>query len=691
MSRPTSPKAAIDAAPLALLVMPPVLGLAVLAAVGALAASVPGLPDPGTLTRVGLPVARGLRDGATALTVGLLVLAAVAVPPTTRQTSESVEGLRLRATRWGASCARLAAAASVTVIALTYSELAGTAPFAPGWPGQVVYYVTDFDQGRAMAVSAGALLLAGTLASLATRVNTLGWAALAAVAALLPLALTGHAAGGSNHALAVDAQAGHLIGVSVWAGGLGALLLLGRHLTQAGLSAVAGRFSTVAGWAYALTVTSGVAAAVARLDTWSALLSTYGTLLGVKVVLLTVLGIAGYVHRRRLLPRLATGTADTSRRGFVRLASAEVLLLATAMGLGTALSATSPPTNGSSESSTAQALLGYPMPPPMMAGLHWLTQWRIDTVWVPVAVVAVGWYLLAVRRLRARGDRWGPGRTIAWVLGWAVMVAATSGSPGVYGKVLFSAHMVQHMTIALAVPTLLVFGAPVTLALRTIPGRRDGSRGPREWLLAVVSSRVLGALGHPVVAAGLFIAALNVFYYTPLLELSMRTNTGHVLMTTHFLLSGYLLASAIVGVDPGPSRPPHVYRMVLLMATFGFHALFSVALMSSTQILGEEWFSALGRDWGNTLAREQYLGGAIGWALGDYPVAMMAIALALDWIRSDEREQRRYDRQANRDNDAALAAYNAHLGRLAARNTPATTATGPITGERRDLEGTGHG
>jgi putative copper resistance protein D len=271
------------------------------------------------------------------------------------------------------------------------------------------------------------------------------------------------------------------------------------------------------------------------------------------------------------------------------------------------------------------------------------------------------------------------------------MVAATSGSPGVYGKVLFSAHMVQHMTIALAVPTLLVFGAPVTLALRTIPGRRDGSRGPREWLLAVVSSRVLGALGHPVVAAGLFIAALNVFYYTPLLELSMRTHTGHVLMTTHFLLSGYLLASAIVGVDPGPSRPPHVYRMVLLMATFGFHALFSVALMSSTQILGEEWFSALGRDWGNTLAREQYLGGAIGWALGDYPVAMMAIALALDWIRSDEREQRRYDRQANRDNDAALAAYNAHLGRLAARNTPATTATGPITGERRDLEGTGHG
>jgi cytochrome c oxidase assembly factor CtaG len=50
----------------------------------------------------------------------------------------------------------------------------------------------------------------------------------------------------------------------------------------------------------------------------------------------------------------------------------------------------------------------------------------------------------------------------------------TSGGPGVYGRLQFSTHMLQHMSLMIMVPFLFVLGAPVTLAMRTLPARTDG-------------------------------------------------------------------------------------------------------------------------------------------------------------------------------------------------------------------------
>ena len=664
MTRRPAPLSAGLGAGLLLVAVPAALSLLLLFAVGALPQPFPGLPDPGALTRWGLPVTRGIRDGSAALTIGLLLLTTFVLPPDSRRDGDRLGGARARAVRLAAPLGALWAVSGASTLALTYSDLAGVPAVDSISMAAMASFVTDFDLGRSLAASTALSLIAALLAATATRPTTAAWALVAAVLSLLPLALTGHAAGAANHELAVDAQAAHLVGISAWVGGLGAIMMLRRHLGHQ-LPVVAVRFSGLAGWAYLLVAVSGVGSGLARLDGWEALNSPYGALLGAKMLLFVVLGAAGWAHRRRLLPTLAD---DGSRTGFARLVAAEVVLMSVGLGLAAALSATPPPVSGGPTAETrAESLLGYPMPPPIGAGLHWLTQWRIDTVWVPVAVLAVCWYAVAANRLRSRGDAWPVGRTVAWLAGWVLMALATSASPGVYGPVLFSAHMVQHMTVAMAVPVLLVFGAPVTLALRTLHRRRDGSRGPREWLLAMVHSRPLAVLGHPLVAAGMFIASLAGFYYSPLFELALRTHTGHVLMTAHFLLSGYLLASAIVGVDPGPARPAYPFRMILLMATFGFHAFFAVAMMSSTTVLGGDWFAALDRPWGNSLAREQYLGGALGWAIGDYPVAMMTVAMAIGWIRSDAREARRYDRQVRRDGDAALAAYNDHLARLAAR------------------------
>ncbi len=44
---------------------------------------------------------------------------------------------------------------------------------------------------------------------------------------------------------------------------------------------------------------------------------------------------------------------------------------------------------------------------------------------------------------------------------------------------------------------------------------------------------------------------------------------------------------------------------------------------------------------------------------------ILALLVVADWVRSDSRESRRYDREAERDEDAELRAYNERLGRIA--------------------------
>lgn len=638
----------------------PLVAVALLWLNGALDAGVSrDLGDPGTLTLWGLPAARAVRDVTAALTVGLLVLAAAATPPTPTSGTGDLGRGQLRMLNLAAAAGGAWVWSTLAALALTYSNVAGLSLLTPGSMQGVSYFATSFEAGQLLLVSATTAGAVTIGCMFVRRFTAIGILALLALAALWPLALGGHAAGATDHDMAVNAQAVHLAGVSVWVGGLAALYLTRKALGPA-FPAVVSRYSTLAGGCYAAVLVSGVLAAALRLDEWRDLGTSYGLLLVAKAATLVLLGLAGWTQRRRILPRL--GDEQHGGGWFARLAGIELMLMAAALGAAVALGATPPPVP-ERPLSTAESLLGHPLPSPVTAG-SWFTSWQMDTFWAPLTLAATVAYVVGVRRLRARGDRWPIGRTVSWLLAAAGLVWATSGAPGVYGDVLFSMHMVQHMTIATAVPAFLCLSAPVTLALRALSRRSDGSRGAREWLLVLVHSRFMRLFGHPLVAAALFIVGLVVFYYSPLFELSLRSHTAHLLMVGHFLISGYLFASVICGIDPGVRRPAYPLRMLLLMVTFGFHAFFSVSLMSSSTVLARGWFASLGRDWGATLERDQYVGASLGWALGDYPLAILAGALIWTWVRADHQEGRRLDRQADRDDDAQLRQYNAYLARL---------------------------
>ena len=125
-----------------------------------------------------------------------------------------------------------------------------------------------------------------------------------ALAGLVPLALTGHAAGTANHSMAVNSMGLHLVGVSVWVGGLMAVLALAGSPRALDLIR---RYSTLALVAFGLVAVSGVAAAWVRIGKVENLLTAYGILIALKTAGLLVLGGFGAAYRSRLRRAAADG------------------------------------------------------------------------------------------------------------------------------------------------------------------------------------------------------------------------------------------------------------------------------------------------------------------------------------------------------------------------------------------------
>jgi len=639
-----------------------------------------GLTDAGPVVRWALPLVRVVHDVAASLTIGSLLLAATMIPGRTRAESAALdEPRRAAAFRVSTAAAFVWALAGAVGVVFTFADAAGMPLSDPLFGGNLAGSVWSIEPLRVGLISSVAAFVVASVAAVArSRAVALALTVVSAFG-LLVLGLAGHAGGSADHETAVNAIAAHLLGAAVWVGGLLALIVLRRPLGDA-LGVVARRYSAVALWCFVTVGVSGVMSATTRLGSWSDLTTPYGVLVLVKVLAFAVLGVAGVWHRRVTLDRIddtltagaGTPTADAARRLrgrlFVRLAIAESLVMALAFGVATALARSEPPVPETvADPSPALSLTGYPAPPAPTT-MSWLTAWRVEWFFLATALLAIGLYLAGVVRLRRRGDAWPVMRTVSWVVGWLLFVYATNGVLGIYGRVAFSWHMTLHMLEAMVVPIFLVLGAPVTLALRTVRGRRDGTLGPREMVLALIHSRFLAVVGNPIFAAVLFFMSLVVFYWTGLFQLALQTHTGHLLMTAHFVLTGYLFAWVLVGVDPGPKRWSPALRLVVLFATISFHAFFGVAMISGTTLLGGDFFPTIAIPWVTDRLADQRYGGGVAWAIGELPSLVLALTVALQWFRTDSAESVRQDRRADRDGDAELTAYNERLAALARRD-----------------------
>ena len=629
--------------------------LVVIGVGGAAAPAAPGLQDPGAVIRWGLPIIRTVHDLSAALTVGLFFLAAVAIP-------DRASAALARAPQWGVAAGITWVVSGLIGVVLGFANIAGTPLGSSGFFAQFQRFVWSVETLREGLISAFLAAIAVTVAAMWSSRRAVLWAGIVSVVAILPLALAGHGASTVEHETAVNGLAFHLVGTALWVGGLGALVLL-RPVLGKWLPIVVERYSKVAAWSLLTVALSGVVSAAVRMSGLSDLATTYGAIILAKVVAIVVLGQLGLAQRTKVIARLRE--TPSSAPLFARLIAVELVVMGAAIGIATALARTGNPSlERPAPASLAEGLTNYPEPAAPDA-TSWLTMWRWDWLWGTVAVVAILLYVGGVVRLMRRGDRWPVGRTIVWVLGWVIFIWSVCGAPGVYGRVSFSWHMTSHMTIAMIVPILLVLAAPITLIARVESPRKDGTYGPREIVLGLVHSKYVAFWANPIVAGVNFVFGLIIFYYTPLFELALTTHTGHVLMVIHFLLAGYLFAMVLIGVDPGPRKWAPALRLVVLFATMSFHAFFGVAIQSSTSLLAPGFFSIIHIPWIPDPLLDQQQGGAIAWGIGDVPSLLLAMLLVLSWVRSDDAEARRHDRQADRDHDADLTAYNARLASIA--------------------------
>ena len=478
----------------------------------------PAIADPGAVVRIGLPIAKVIFDFSSAIAIGTLVFASFALNET--------DGLLSRALNLAAGASASWVISGLVYFVFTYASVSGTAISGSNAFGNGLWlFATSIEMGQSIALNIiGGVLLTILALAIQRLTGTILIAALG-LAALVPLALIGHSAGTRGHAMAVNSMGMHLWAIVIWVGGLVALLAL--KSTDSNRNAIlAKRFSSLALVSFVLVAISGVGAASVRIESPSDLFGTpYGFLLLGKVFLLTVLGIFGAVNRTRQIKKIEAASAAEGRggsAGFWRLASVEIAIMAMAMGLATALSRTATPAGDDTINPTPAYLLTGEQLPPELTAASFFDTWKIDLVWLVITLGAIGFYLAGVRRLNRRGDKWPWLRTASWITGMLTLLYVTNGAINAYQEYLFSIHMIGHMILAMAIPVLLVPGAPVTLLMRSVEARHDGSRGAREWVLWAVHTKYAQFISHPIIAAVLFASSLVTFYYTPLFSWADR-------------------------------------------------------------------------------------------------------------------------------------------------------------------------
>lgn len=617
------------------------------------------LVDPGPTVRWGIPLAKAFVHLGAALAVGSLMVAAFVLSRKAKAFS-----LALVVAACGAGLMTVASGTSAffTFMAIYVEPVSIDQQF-----GDLLWlYLQSTEIGRSWLITMG---LSAIVTVLSVVVRSFGGVLAAGVlsgAALWPLAEQGHAAGTANHEAAVSASYAHSVFAAMWVGGLAVMAIIAwsEKPSASQLHGMLQRYSTIALVSFIVVAVSGLTNAWLRVGTLAELASGYGALVIAKTLSLVILGVMGALYRGRLLGKLEEGT----QKNFTvvsRMIAAELTVMGVASGLASALARTQTPipqipARDFAQATPAEILTGEPLPPEFTWS-KLFTLWELDLLWALIAVFAIVYYVWGHLRLATRGDHWPISRTIFWVSGMLLLIFATNSGLVVYGTYLFSIHMLGHMLLSMAVPLLLVLGAPVTLASRAIAARKDGSRGPREWILVAVHSRYLAVIGHPVVAAAIFGLSLIVFYYSPLFEWALREHLGHMWMTAHFVFSGYLFAQALIGIDPSPHNPPYPLRLIIVLATMAFHAFFGLSIILGTGLLVPEWFGAMGRTWGDSPLVDQQNGGELAWGLGEFPTLALAILVTWAWSKSDDRINKRRDRKADRDGDLELDAYNEML------------------------------
>ena len=201
-----------------------------------------------------------------------------------------------------------------------------------------------------------------------------------------------------------------------------------------------------------------------------------------------------------------------------------------------------------------------------------LASWSVSPGGTALLLLAALVYLRGWRRLaRLRPTQFPRGRLAAFWSGLAVVGVAAASPLDVFGGLLLSAHMLQHLLLLAAAPPLLLLGAPEMPLLLGLP--RSVVRevlGP--WLAAPAVRRLGRALTHPVSGLSALTLAMWGWHVPAAYELALRSPAWHGVEHACFLAAGVLFWWPVI--RPWPSRPalsPGLRPLYLLAGDLAEH------------------------------------------------------------------------------------------------------------------------
>ncbi|MGH9065831.1 MAG: cytochrome c oxidase assembly protein [Acidimicrobiales bacterium] len=259
-----------------------------------------------------------------------------------------------------------------------------------------------------------------------------------------------------------------------------------------------------------------------------------------------------------------------------------------------------------------------------------LTHWQTEPLALVALAVTVAFgaaYLVAIRRLQARGRGWSRWRTASFLGGLAIIVVAVDSGVAAYDDSVFTVHVVQHLLLMSMAPPLLGLGASLTLALQTT------ARPVKTRILKVLHSPPLQLLANPGVAVALGLGTMYAYFLTGIYPFSVHHPLFHDYTHLHFLVVGCLYWWPILSVDPMPRRLGFGARMGMLAVTVPFNAFLGIAIMNMSRPIASV----------HTLA-DTHAGGALLWGFSElFTLAALAVVFT-QWSRAEERKAARDDR-----------------------------------------------
>jgi putative membrane protein len=252
-----------------------------------------------------------------------------------------------------------------------------------------------------------------------------------------------------------------------------------------------------------------------------------------------------------------------------------------------------------------------------------LQHWSFDPFLI-IVIVLVIWHEIGLARLasRSRPDRTRQRRlrSIWFYSGLAVLLLAVQSPIDYWSDDYFFVHMIQHLLLMFAAPTLIVAGAPWQPLLDALPGR-SGKVATREVLTAGWT-RPLRAVGgfllRPWVSVVIFNLVMVVWHLPGPFDLAERNQVVHIwLMHASFFIAGVLFWLQYIGSPPFRIKMSTVGQAAALLAT---NCVMWVLAMAMGFLSSTSWYSVYNHIHGVTLPAfaDQQIGAGILWICGDF-------------------------------------------------------------------------